>query len=182
MKIGIIAGSVREGRRGLGVAEWALGVAQQREDAEYVLLDLASFDVPLLTTSVMPMVANKSYDDAGTQAWSDAVDACDAFLFVTPEYNHGVPGAFKNAVDSLGPEWSGKAVGFIGYGSVGGVRAIEQWRTIVANFSMVGVRAELNLGLFTDFSRTDFSPGERRAAELGGVLDQVVAAAKRQLA
>ena len=59
------------------------------------------------------------------------------FVSDTPEYNHGVPGAFKNAVDSLGPEWVGKAVGFVSYGADGGVRCVEHWRAIVASFQMV---------------------------------------------
>src|SRR5690606_11910969 len=123
------------------VADWVLEASRGRSgEAAYVSIDLAGLDVPLLTTSVHPMAAGKSYDDAGTQRWSDAVDACDAFVFVTPEYNHGVPGGFKNAVDSLGPEWVGKPVAFVGHGSVSGVRAIEQWRQIVANFAMPVVR------------------------------------------
>ena len=78
-----------------------------------------------------------------------------ALWFVTPEYNHGVPGGFKNAVDTLGPEWVGKPVSFIGHGAVGGVRAIEQWRQILANFSMPMTRAELNFNLFLDWADGD---------------------------
>src|SRR5690606_19872835 len=130
-------------------------------DAAYELVDLVAFDVPLLTTAVHPMAADKTYADPNVQRWSDTIDSFDGYVFVTPEYNHGVPGGFKNAVDSLGSEWVGKPVAFVGHGSVGGVRAIEQWRQIVTNFSMPIVRAELNFNLFTHWNDDDFTPEVR---------------------
>ena len=174
MQIGIIIGSVREGRRGQAVAEWVLDSASTRGGAEFRIIDLADFDVPLYTSATLPMTANKTYDDDGVTRWSQAVDACDGFIFVTPEYNHGVPGAFKNAVDSLGPEWVGKTVGFVSYGADGAVRCVEQWRQIVVNFQMVDVRGQVALSLFTDFGDTGVEPLERRAGELKTMLDQLV--------
>ncbi|WP_324617852.1 NADPH-dependent FMN reductase [Mycolicibacterium diernhoferi] len=106
--------------------------------------------------------------------WGQAVDACDGFIFVTPEYNHGVPGAFKNAVDSLGPEWFGKTVGFVSYGADGGVRAVEQWRQIVANMQMFDVRAQVALSLFSEFGPGGFTPAGRRPGELSVLLDQLI--------
>ena len=174
MKIGIVLGSIREKRFGEKVAAWAHEVARARSGGtEYELIDLKQFDVPLFTSATHPMQAKKKYADPRVQAWSDAIDACDAYVFVTAEYNHGVPGAFKNAVDSLGSEFVGKAIGFVGYGSVGGVRAIENWRTVMANFSMVDVRAEVNISTFLDASDGAFAPGERRAGELNELFDQV---------
>lgn len=162
MKIGIITGSIRDGRLGEAVGQWVTSLAQGRDSGvEYVSLDIKSFDLPLLDAPEHPMMTNKQYGNAQVQAWSDAVDACDAFVFVTAEYNHSVPGGFKNAVDSLGAEWVGKPVGFVGYGSVGGVRAIEHWRQILANFSAPTVRSEVNLSLFTDFGENGFAPAER---------------------
>lgn len=161
MKIGIIIGSIRDGRAGESVGAWVADAAAKREGVEYEVIDLKSFDVPLFTDARHPMAMGKSYDDERVQKWSGAIDACDAYVFVTPEYNHGVPGAFKNAVDSLGSAWVGKAVGFVGYGSVGGVRSIENWRTVIANFSMVDIRTEVNLNLFTDFTDGQCDPAER---------------------
>lgn len=176
MKIGIVLGSVRDGRKGAAVAQWVAEAAKGRE-ATYEVIDLKAFDVPLLTASVHPMMAKKKYDDERVQAWSDAIDACDAYIFVTPEYNHGVPGALKNAVDCLGGEWVGKAVGLVGYGAVGGVRAIENWRLVLANFSMKVVRHELNLSTFTDWAKDEFTPAERRADENAELFKVVEAAA-----
>ena len=176
MKVGIVLGSVRDGRAGEAVANWVAEGAAGRE-ATYELIDLKAFDVPLLTTNTHPMRAKKSYDDERVQAWSDAIDACDAYIFVTPEYNHGVPGALKNAVDSLGQEWVGKTAALVGYGSVGGVRAIENWRLVLANFSMTVTRAELNLSSFFDWADGLFAPLERRTQELTDLLDALEKAA-----
>ena len=156
------------------MAEYVHRIAANRPgDASYELVDLAEFDVPLLTSAVHPMVANKDYGDPNVQRWSDTIDGFDAFVFVTPEYNHGVPGGFKNAVDTLGGEWVAKPVAFVGHGSVGGVRAIEQWRQIVTNFSMPIVRAELNFNLFTHWNDGEFAPQERQEAEVDAMLDQL---------
>lgn len=183
MKIGVVVGSIRTKRATEAVAQFVHDVAGRRTgDTSYDLLDLRDFEVPLLTSPVHPMAAKKSYDDPGTQRWSDAVDACDGFVFVTPEYNHGVPGGFKNAVDALGPEWVGKPVAFIGHGSVGGVRAIEQWRQIVANFSMPVVRAEVNFNAFVHFDDGEFTPEERHDGEVDTVLADLDDLVRRHLA
>lgn len=173
MKIGIIIGSIREGRAGESVGAWVADGAAKRQAAEYEVIDLKGFDVPLFTDARHPMAMGKSYDDARVQAWSDAIDACDAYVFVTPEYNHAVPGAFKNAVDSLGSEWMGKAVAFVGYGSVSGVRAIENWRTSLANFQMYDIRTEVNLNLFTDFSEGKATPAERHLKLLENLFNDL---------
>ena len=99
-RIGIIIGTTRDNSAGKVVGEWLYDLAQGRQDGvEYTLLDLKEFDVPLLTTDVIPATANKQYADEKVQAWSDAVDACDGFVFVTPEYNRSVPAPMKNAID-----------------------------------------------------------------------------------
>lgn len=172
-KIGVILGSIREGRLGAYVAKWFMEEASKREGYEYELLDLAAFDVPLLTSSIVPAAANKNYDNEQVQAWSDAVDSCDAFIFITPEYNHSIPGGFKNAFDALGSEWAGKPVAFVGYGADGGVRAVEAWRVIVANFEMHDLRNQVSLGLFTDFANGEFAPREVKANDRARVLEDI---------
>ncbi len=184
MKVGIIAGSIREGRKGIKVAKWLTDLAQSRDEAqsgevEYQLIDLKQFDVPLLTDNLLPGQRKKQYLSAETQAWSDAIDSCDGFVFVMPEYNHSVPGAFKNAVDSLGPEWTGKPVAFASYGSVGGVRATEHWRGIVANFSMLDQRAALDFNVFSEFDADgNFTPLERKTEDAQGMFDALGSALK----
>lgn len=106
-------------------------------------------------------------------AWSEKIDALDGYVFVTPEYNHSVPGPFKNAFDSLGSEWSDKPVAFVGYGSAGAVRAVEHWRNIVANLSMFDVRNQLDLNLFTEFDDNGAAPNERRPEEMAAIFDDL---------
>lgn len=180
MKVGIVLGSIREGRMGEGVARWVNDLAQGRDTGvEYELVDLKEFNVPLLESPVIPGAANKQYDNGQVQAWSDKIDSFDGFIFVTPEYNHSVPGGFKNAFDALGSEWFGKAVAFVGYGASGGVRAIEAWRLIVSNFQMLQVRSALEINLFTDFSENGFAPADRRIEEAANLFTQVEAMLKK---
>ena len=179
MKIGIILGSIREERSGKYVAKWVADQAQTRQDATYELIDLKSFDVPLLTSATVPGAAKKKYDDDRIVRWSKVIDSFDAFVFVTPEYNHSVPGGLKNAFDSLGSEWSHKPVAFVSYGAEGGVRAVEHWRQIVANFHMFSVRQQISLSLFTEFGPEGLKPAERRTEELVTLFDQLELATRR---
>ncbi len=182
MKIGIVIGSTRPGRLGGQVGRWVHEQTRGRDDAEYILLDLADFDLDLLSEPTVPGAAQRRYENPKTRRWSEAVDALDGFVFVTPEYNHGVPAALKNAVDVLYPEWNDKAVTFVGYGAAGAVRAVEQWRQVVANVFLHATRAQVSLSTFDDVSQVGdeqkFIPNDRRAGELADALDQLVALAR----
>ena len=180
LQIGIIVGSIREGRKGSKVGRWVADIAAGRSDAQYVLLELADYELPLLTDATVPGGANRQYDSEARTRWGRDIDLCDAFVFVTAEYNHGVPGAFKNAYDSIGPEWANKVVGFVSYGSVSGARAVEQWRQIVATFGMVDVAPQVAMSTFSEFDREGgFAPNERHVAELEALLDAVVTRANK---
>ena len=171
--IAIVIGSTRPGRIGPDVADWVARQAKERTFADYEVLDVAEFDLDLLAEPTIPGAADREYDNEKTRRWSRAVDEFDGFVFVTPEYNHSVPAALKNAFDVLYPEWGNKAVGFVGYGADGAVRAIEHWRGIVANARMVAVRAQVALSLFQDFTDGDLAPLDRREQELATLFDQV---------
>ena len=172
-KIAIVLGSTRPGRLGPEVADWVTRLAKEREGADYQLLDVDEFDLDLLAEPTVPGAADRDYDNEKTRRWSRAVDEFDGFVFVTPEYNHSVPAALKNAFDVLYPEWSDKPVAFVGYGADGAVRAVEHWRTIVANARMVAVRAQVALSLFQDFTDGELTPIERREGELSAVFEEV---------
>jgi len=146
MKIAVLLGSTREGRKGAAVADWVLSHAAGR-DATYELIDLAVHDLPHLTEPVPPIVGR--YGDERTLAWSRLISGFDGFVIVTPEYNHGIPGVLKNALDHLFAEWSGKPVGLVGYGIHGGVRALDQLRVLAGVLGMADVQpqAELTLGV-----------------------------------
>ena len=174
LKIAIIIGSTRPGRVGESVGRWVHDLARQRSDAEFELVDLRDFNLPLLDEPVPP--SQGKYSQPHTKAWAAKVDAFDAFVFVTAEYNHGIPGALKNALDFLYREWNNKAAGFVGYGGAGGTRAVESLRLVMAELQMADVRNQVALSLYTDFeSFTNFKPAAHHQKSLTGMLDQLIA-------
>ncbi len=174
MKIAVVIGSTRPGRVGEAVARWVFDIAVQRSDAEFELVDIAEWNLPLLDEPV-PASTGK-YSKPHTLAWAKKVASFDAFVFVTPEYNHGTSGALKNALDFLYAEWNDKAAGFVSYGSAGGARAVEQLRLVVSELQMAHVRKQVMFSLFTDFENFRvFAPDPRHEAEVDAMLDQVVA-------
>jgi NAD(P)H-dependent FMN reductase len=173
MRIAIITGSTRPGRKSESVARWVLNLAHRRRDAEFELVDIADYKLPLLDEPLPPSFGQYTHDH--TKKWAAKIGSFDAFVFVTPEYNHGIPGALKNAIDFLHDEWSNKAAGFVSYGGVGGVRAVEHLRLVMGELAVADVRAQVTLSLFTDFENfSAFKPHERHASELNSVLDQVI--------
>jgi NAD(P)H-dependent FMN reductase len=174
IKIGIIVGSTRPGRKALDVARWVLDIAGMRADAVFELVDIQDFSLPLLDEPVPPSLGQ--YTQPHTQAWAAAIAGFDGFVFVTPEYNHGTSGALKNAIDFLYKEWNNKAAGFVGYGSAGGSRAIESLRLVMGELMVADVRAQVMLSLRTDFENyTTFNPAEHHEQSVDAMLDQVVA-------
>lgn len=174
IKIAIIIGSTRPGRKAEAVARWVHEIAGKRSDAQFELVDIKDFNLPLLDEAVPPLM--EQYSHPHTKAWSAKIDSFDAYVFVTPEYNHGTSGALKNAIDYLYREWNNKAAGFVGYGSAGGVRAVEQLRLIVGELQIADVRAQVVLSLFTDFENfSTFKPAPSHEKSVNAMLDQVIA-------
>src|SRR5262245_60964769 len=134
LKVAIILGSTRPGRNGEAVAKWVLDNASRRTDATFELVDLKDFNLPL-----SPVLGR--YSQPHTKAWAAKIAEFDAFVFVTPEYNHGIPGALKNAIDFLFREWNDKAAGFVSYGGhANGSRAVEQLRLVMGELRVADVR------------------------------------------
>jgi len=174
LKVGIIIGTTRPNRNGEAVGKWVYQLTKRRTDAEFVLLDLKDFDLPLLDE---PMSASfGQYHNAHTKKWSEAISACDAFIFITAEYNHSVTGALKNAIDYLSNEWKNKAAGFVGYGGLGGARAIEHLRAIMGELEIADVRTQVSLSLMTDFEHFQvFKPASFHEKSVHKMLDEVIA-------
>src|SRR5438046_6961690 len=174
LKIGIRTGSTRPSRKSLDVATWVMDIAQERDDAEYELVDIKDFELPLLDEPTPPSMGK--YQQPHTKRWAAKIASLDAFVFVTPEYNHGIPAALKNAIDFLFAEWGNKAAGFVSYGGVGGARAVEHLRLVLAEVHVATVRAQVLLSMMTDFENfTTFKPLPHHEKFVGTVLDQVVA-------
>jgi len=173
VKIGIIVGSTRPGRKALDVTKWAYDILKPRKDAEFEVIDIADYHLPLLDEPVPPSMGQYSKDH--TKRWAAKIGSMDGFIFVTPEYNHGTSGALKNAIDFLFREWNNKSAGFIGYGSAGGSRAVESLRLVMGEIKVADVRAQVLLSLYTDFEGfTKFNPHERHAKAVEAVADEVV--------
>lgn len=172
-KIAIILGSTRPGRHAEQVAGWVLEQASKRGDAEFELLDVADFELPLLDEAVPPSMGR--YEHEHTKRWAAAIEPFDGFIFVTPEYNHSTSGALKNAIDFIYGEWNNKVAALVGYGMIGGARAIEHLRLILAEVQIATVRQTLTFSLVTDFEDfSTFKPGDHQLEPLGTMLDQLV--------
>ncbi|TYP88129.1 NADPH-dependent FMN reductase [Blastococcus xanthinilyticus] len=154
-RVGLVVGSTRPGRKAATVADWVLdGVRAHPRvrsgDVEFAVLDLARVALPMLDEPLA--AAFGRYQHEHTRRWAATVASCDAFVFVTPEYNHSIPAAVKNAIDYLYAEWHHKAVGAVSYGLAGGVRAVEHLRTVLVEVKAVPVSAQVALSVFDDFS------------------------------
>jgi len=125
-KITVILSSIREGRRGQLVADWFLPIIRADFRFDAALADLKDYDMPLNMSFKEPSeYKDKDYPEADRRKWSKVIDESEAFIFITPEYNHGVPASLKNAIDQIYWEWLDKPVGFVGYGSRGASDAID---------------------------------------------------------
>jgi len=172
-KIGIITGSTRPGRNSLQVAQWVKDIADKRGDAEYEIVDLAEFNLPMYAEPI-PAGGSQDYQTPEAIPWAKKIKELDGYVFICPEYNHGVTSALKNAIDYLYPEWNNKAAGIVSYGSSGGVRAAEALRIILAELQVATVRTHVAMSLFTDFVKMhEFKPADFHEKSVTTLLDQV---------
>jgi len=156
------------------VAKWVYEIAQKRSDAEFELVDIKDFNLPLLDEPMSPMMGR--YTHQHTKTWSAKIASFDAYVFVTPEYNHGTSGALKNAIDFLYNEWVNKSAGFVGYGGASGTRAVENLRLVMGELQVADVKAQVGLSLFTDFEDFSvFKPAPQQEKSVNAMLDQVIA-------
>lgn len=173
-KVMVLLGSNRPGRVGVKVADWFKTVTDQREDMSFEFVDIADLDLPIYNEPEHPMTRRYQHDH--TKRWSEKVAPFDAFVIITPEYNHGYPSVLKNAIDYLYHEWRHKPVGFVGYGVNGGIRAIEQLRQVVINLGMAPVNPPTHIG-FNVFHETDENGElivhEGKVPAANGLLDEL---------
>ena len=174
LRIGIILGSTRPGRRGDQIASWLLATARTHGGADYELIDLARHGLGNLDEAGNP--THQRYEHPHTRDWSGLIDGFDGFVFLTPEYNHSFPGALKNALDYVYREWNDKAAGIVSYGGwAAGVRAAEALRLVLAELQVATVRAQPAIPLIPAFATGAVVPPEGVDAAVRGMLDQVIA-------
>lgn len=173
-RIAVVTGSTRPGRNNIQVAEWLVARANQRGDAAFELVDIDSFNLPLLDEAFPAAYGN--YQGEHTKAWAAKIAEFDGFVFVTPEYNHSTAPALANALSYLNAEWANKAAGIVGYGSAMGARAVEHLRHVLSELQVGHVQKTGMFSLFGDFEDFSvFKPTEMQAASVDPMLDQLVA-------
>ncbi|WP_188208171.1 NADPH-dependent FMN reductase [Alkalibacillus aidingensis] len=164
LNIGIILGSTREGRVSPQVGKWIKEIADQRGDANYEIVDIADYNLPLLGED----------ETEGITHWNAKLSELDGFIFIVQEYNHSLSGSLKNALDLAREAWNNKVAGIVSYGSTGGVRAAEHLRGILGELMIADVRANPALSLFTDFDNfTQFKPQDLHTDNVNQMLYQV---------
>lgn len=178
IKLGIIIGSTRPGRKADKVAQWVHEQASKHQavkgaQVELELVDIADYALPLLDEPKPPSMGN--YQKEHTKKWAAKIAQLDGFIFVTPEYNHGTSGALKNAIDFVYGEWNNKAAGFVSYGSAGGTRAVEQLRLVMTELQIADVRSQVMFMLTPDFKDGVLQPAPHHEKSMSTLLDQLIA-------
>jgi NAD(P)H-dependent FMN reductase len=153
-RLQVILASTRPGRVGLPVFNWFLEHAERHGAFELDPVDLAELGLPFMDEPNHPRL--RRYEHQHTKDWSARVDAADAFVFVTPEYNHGMTAALKNAIDYLNQEWQYKPLGFVSYGGVaGGTRSVQAIKPIANVLKMTPIPEAVVIPLFQRFMTDD---------------------------
>ena len=145
LKVKIIIGSTRQGRFSEKPAQWIFEEAKKQEGVEAELLDLRDYPMPFYDSPITSSMAQGKYSNEVVKKWAEKINDGDAFIIVTPEYNHGYPAVLKNALDWLYPEWNKKAVGFISYGSAMGTRSVEQLRQVAVELQMAPIKNAIHI-------------------------------------
>lgn len=147
LKIALIIGSTRPNRFADTPARWLLEGAAGRSDLTLETLDLRDQGLALFDEPASPNFTGGAYSHPAAESWRHRIGGYDGYIATVAEYNHGPTGALKNAFDSAFYEWNRKPIGFIGYGGVGGARAIEQLRGVAVELQMAPVKAEVNIAM-----------------------------------
>ncbi|WP_229402181.1 NADPH-dependent FMN reductase [Micromonospora okii] len=171
LRLALIIGSTREGRFGPTVARWFLDRVKQRDDFAVDVVDLAEHELPFVMTSQLTPEGARALGEV-----TPRLEAAEAFVVVTPEYNHSFPASLKNLVDWHGKQWHAKPVGFVSYGGLsGGLRAVEALRPVFAEVHSVTVRATVSFHNAWEQFGPDGEPVDREGAGAAAtyLLDQL---------
>jgi NAD(P)H-dependent FMN reductase len=174
-KLLIIIASTRPGRVGLPVAQWFTERACEHDGFDVSVADLAEVGLPLFDEPHHPRL--RRYTHEHTHEWSAQVEAADAFVFVTAEYNHGYPASLKNAIDYLHHEWRDKTLGFVSYGGVAaGTRSVQQLKQVVTALKLVPAVEAVNIPFVAQFIDDEgvLRPNEIMEQAAEALLDELV--------
>jgi NAD(P)H-dependent FMN reductase len=173
VKLQVIFASTREGRQGLPIAEWVIERARAHGKFQPQLIDLREVNLPLFDEPKHPRF--RQYEHAHTKAWSAVIDAADAFVFVTPEYNYNMPPALVNAIDYLFAEWAYKPASVVSYGGVsGGTRSAQMTRLMLAGLKVMPLPEAVSIPFFSKMIVDGkFVAGELQEKSAAGMLDEL---------
>ncbi len=138
-------GSTREGRFSDKAAIWISEEIKKHAGVSVEVIDLRDYGMPFFNEAATPSFKTEPYKNEAVARFTLKIGEADAFVMVTPEYNHGTSAVLKNAIDWVSPEWNNKPVAFVGYGSVGGARAVEQLRLNAIEMSMAPIREAIHI-------------------------------------
>jgi NAD(P)H-dependent FMN reductase len=176
LKLYVIVASTRPGRQGTSVGKWFDEVARKHAGFDVELIELAEVDLPLLDEPHHPRL--RKYEHEHTKRWSARIDAADAFVFVTPEYNYSAPPSLLNAIDYLLHEWTYKPVGFVSYGGVSaGLRSVQMTKQTVTAVGMVPLKEAVSIPFSAQYVNSEtgvFDPGEVQVKAGNTMLDELL--------
>jgi NAD(P)H-dependent FMN reductase len=173
-KLLVVIVSTRTGRKGLPVGKWFIERARAHGKFEVDVADLKEIDLPLLDEPEHPRLGKYQYEH--TKQWSAKVSPADAFVFVTPEYNHGASPSLINALDYLAKEWAYKPAAFVSYGGLsGGTRGVVMAKSVMTTARMMPIPDAINLPFIDQHFGEDgaFHPPEKAEAAVGPLLDEL---------
>jgi NAD(P)H-dependent FMN reductase len=142
-KIAIVIGSTRPGRFAEKPAAWIKELGDARSDLSFEVVDLRDYPMPLFDEEVSPAWAPSKNEAA--RKWQDKIAEFDGFIFTAAEYNHGPTAVLKNAFDYSYSGWTNKPAAFVGYGGVGGARAVEQLRLIAVELQLAPIKSAVHI-------------------------------------
>ncbi|PNY80863.1 NADPH-dependent FMN reductase [Deinococcus koreensis] len=142
-KIAIVISSTRPTRFADKPTTWFYALARERSDLDFEVVDLRDFPMPFFDDVASAAYAPTQHPEVAR--WQQKVAEFDGYVFITAEYNHAPTAVLKNAMDNAYPEWNKKPAAFVGYGSVGAARAIEQLRMIAVELQMAPIRTSVNI-------------------------------------
>jgi len=172
----VVIASVRDERKGVLVADWFIGEAEKHGGFEVERIDLAEVNLPLFDEPRHPRL--RKYEHEHTKAWSRTVDRADAYVFVTPEYDYGIPAPLANALQYLVHEWAYKPLGFCSYGGVSaGTRGVQMTKQIATTVKLVPMFEAVSIPFFTEKIDAEsglFDPGPEQAKAAVVMLDEML--------
>jgi NAD(P)H-dependent FMN reductase len=173
VKLQVVFASTRDGRQGLPIAEWVVERARTHGKFAPQLVDLREVNLPLFDEPKHPRF--RQYEHAHTKAWSAIVEAAEAFVFVTPEYNYGMPPALLNAIDYVFQEWAYKPASIVSYGGVsGGTRSAQMTKVMLTSMKVMPIPEGVSVPFFTKMIADGrFAPGELQEKSADAMFEEL---------